>query len=121
MAIRADNDPGGRISAAFSAVLTDAGFRLDAREPRYVLETTVSLSDVELPQNSNKFIRYVIDAKLVETARNQVLFPYAINGREGHVSRPEAENRAIRAAEEKIRESYAEELIGYLSRLSSMK
>jgi hypothetical protein len=121
MAVKVENDPGERISGAFSAVLTNAGFRLDAKDPRYVVEAAVSLSDVELPQNPNKFIRYVIDAKLIETTSNQVLFPYAINGREGHVNKSEAENRAVRAADEKIRETYTEQLVGYLSRLSSMK
>jgi hypothetical protein len=120
MAVKVDNDPGGRIGAAFSAVLTGAGFRLDAGNPRYVLEVAVTLADVELHQNQNKFIRYVIDSRLIETASGQTLFPYAINGREGHLNRLEAENRAIRVAEEKIRSSYAEELVGYLSRLSSI-
>jgi hypothetical protein len=119
MAVRVDNDPGGYIDAAFSAALTGAGFRLDAGNPRYILKVTAAITDVDLPQNQNKFVRYAVDSRLIETANGQTLFPYTINGREGHVSRPEAENRAIRAVEEKIRGSYAEELAGYLSRLSS--
>jgi hypothetical protein len=111
-------DRAGRIGAAFTQVVTDAGFKSGGEGTRYALEVTVSLEPVDIPQNPNKFVRYVIDATLWDAAAGQVLFPFNINGREGHISIPEAENRAFRAAEDKIRASYAEAFDSYLSQLS---
>jgi hypothetical protein len=45
------------------------------------------------------------------------LIPYNINGREGHNSLPNAENRAISAAEDKIAKEYSEKLNDYLSQM----
>ncbi|MDR1949895.1 MAG: LPP20 family lipoprotein [Spirochaetaceae bacterium] len=116
--VRVDRDVAGRIGAAFARVFSDTGFRTGGASSRYVLDVAFSLPEVELPQNQNKFVRYVIDANLRDTATGQVLFPYNINGREGHATLLEAENRAIRAAEEKIRSSYSEALASYLTRIS---
>jgi hypothetical protein len=46
-----------------------------------------------------------------------VLLPFNINGREGHLNLPEAENRAVAAAEKKINEGYGTVLSDYLSTL----
>jgi hypothetical protein len=116
IAVQVDQDRAGRIGAAFGRVLTDMGFRLGSAPSRYVLEAALSLPEVELPQNSNKFVRYIVDAGLRDTAAGQILFPYSINGREGHTTLSEAENRAIRAAEREILASYPEALGSWLAR-----
>jgi hypothetical protein len=115
VALRVNQDPNGRIGAAFSSVISGAGFRT-GEGSRYTLEVSVSFTDVDLPQNPNKFVRYVIDARL--SAGGQVLFPYNINGREGHTTQAEALNRAVRAAEEKIREGFGAAFNAYLGGLS---
>jgi hypothetical protein len=115
VAVQVDRDPAGRIGAAFARVLSDAGFRTGSVPSRYVLEVSLSLPEVDLPQNPNKFVRYIVDAGLRDTATGQILFPYNINGREGHTTLSEAENRAIRAAEREILASYAEALGSWLA------
>ncbi|MDR2864002.1 MAG: LPP20 family lipoprotein [Spirochaetaceae bacterium] len=108
------NDVDGRIKAAFVRVFTDAGFRTGNSNSRYVLNAVLSISAVEL-NNQNKFSRYVVDASLIDSSDNSVLTPFNINGREGHLTQPEANARAVRAAEQKIKEDFSEALREYLS------
>jgi hypothetical protein len=58
-----------------------------------------------------------VDANLVDTGSGNILLPYNINGREGHATVSEAENRAILGAERKINEAYGKILSDYLSAL----
>jgi hypothetical protein len=112
-----DGDRGGRLRSAFAGVFSGEGFRTGGNNSRYVLQVSLSLSEVNLGGNQNKFARYVIDANLTDTSTGEVLFPYNINGREGHVSLSEAEERAVRAAENKIKSDYPAVLREYLSQL----
>jgi hypothetical protein len=57
----------------------------------------------------------------VDTSTGGVLLPYAINGREGHISLPEAENRAFMAAERKVNGEYGKLLSDYLGSLLPKK
>jgi hypothetical protein len=109
------NDKGGRVKAAFAGVFSESGFRTGGSNSRYVLDVTFRISPVELPQNQNKFSRFEINAELIDTADKTVLLPYSVNGREGHTSQSEADQRALRGAESKIKEDFAEQLTAYLS------
>ncbi|MDR3284779.1 MAG: hypothetical protein LBS97_06345, partial [Treponema sp.] len=113
-----EGDTEGRIRNAFSEVFTKAGFRTGNNRSRYVMNVKITVSPVEM-KSPNKFSRYVVDASLVDTADNTVLIPYSINGREGHATQPEADVRAIRAAENTIKSDFAEKLAGYLSSATS--
>jgi hypothetical protein len=113
------NDRSNRIQSAFAAVINKAGFKSGGTSGRYVLKVQVTLDPVDNPNQSNKFVRYVVVANLMDTTENSVLLPFSINGREGHLSISEAENRAIMAAEKKINESYGGELSGYFLALLS--
>lgn len=122
--IRISWDRQGRIFGAFAKCLSDLGFDSGsgilggaASGPRYVLNVTVSLQPVELPGNENKFARIEVAANLMDSRENLVLLPFNFNGREGHLSQTEAENRCVATAERKINEEYAELLTDYLSRL----
>ncbi|MDR2634263.1 MAG: LPP20 family lipoprotein [Treponema sp.] len=106
-----------RIKDAFASALTTQGFRSGGTSSRYVLQVRISLSPADLPNQTNKFVRYGIEANLVDTKDSSVLLPFNINGREGHVSLTEAENRAIVAAEKKITETYGTVLSSYLTSL----
>jgi hypothetical protein len=117
IAVRVNNDRSDRIRGAFAAVISKAGFRSGGNNSRYVLNVTLTLSEVQLANQQNKFARYVVDANLTDTAEGMVLLPYNINGREGHLNLPEAENRAVAAAEKKINEAYGGILSEYLSTL----
>ncbi|MDR0568457.1 MAG: hypothetical protein LBG87_04560 [Spirochaetaceae bacterium] len=119
--ILVDNDRSDRIKSAFAGVLAKQGFRSGGNNSRYVLRVKVNLDPVDYPNQQNKFVRYVVDANFVDSAENSVLIPYNINGREGHLNLPEAENRAIAAAEKKIAADYAELLTSYMANLLPKK
>ncbi|MDR0997663.1 MAG: LPP20 family lipoprotein, partial [Treponema sp.] len=97
--VQVANDRSNRIASAFSQALGRAGFRTGTRNSPYVLDVKISFAPVDLPNQQNKFVRYVVDANLTATATGVILLPYNINGREGHLNIPEAENRAVTAAE----------------------
>jgi hypothetical protein len=79
------------------------------------------LSLEEAPSTQYVFVRYIITANFTDSNGNAVLIPYSITGREGHSSLPNAENRALIAAENKIGVEYSELLNDYLSRLLPKK
>jgi uncharacterized protein YxjI len=115
--LRLSQDPDGRLGAAFSSAIAAAGFSTGGNS-RYMLEVSVSISDADLPQNPHVFVRYVVDAQFRDLAEGQTLFPFSINGREGHITRPEAVNRALRAAAERIKEEFGQAFADYLARIS---
>jgi hypothetical protein len=121
IAVRVANDRSDRIRGAFASVFNKAGFRSGGNNSRYVLNVTVTVSEVQLANQQNKFARYVVDANLTDSAEGIVLLPYNINGREGHLTLSEAENRAIAAAERRINDTYGKVLSDYLSTLLPAK
>ena len=109
-------DRGDRIKSAFSKAVTGAGFRSGGNNSRYMLNVSYSMTPVELPNQPNKFVRYQINGGLADTAEgNSVLLSYDASGREGHLTIPEAEERAIRAAEQKIPQEFETALKNYLA------
>ena len=121
VSVAVEGDRENRIRSAFAATLTAAGFRTGGTNAPYQLQARISFSEVQLPNQANKFVRYVLDGNFVDTATGQVLFPYNVNGREGHLSISEAETRALRAAETKIKEDYAQTLSSFLAQLIPQK
>lgn len=119
ISVAIEDDRDGRITAAFSAAIAKAGFKSGGVDSRYQLDGKFALSEAVLPNNTNKFARFLVDARLTDTLLSTVLLPYTINGREGHATMFEAENRAVRAAETKIAEDFGQKFSGYLNQLSS--
>jgi hypothetical protein len=118
IAITVTEDKADRIKGAFATSLNQQGFRSGGTNSRYVLKVDVNFSEVILQQQSqNRFSRIEVNARLVDTADDAILLPWNFDGREGHVNLDEAENRAIRFAENKIRNEYGTVLQNYLSTL----
>ena len=115
------DDRDGRVASAFSAAISLAGFKTGGQNSRYVLNVKITLTPVDLPNNTNKFTRYIVDAKLTDTVRQSVLLPYSLSGREGHATMSEAENRAVRAIEQTVSSEYSKALSDYLAQLSAKK
>lgn len=115
------NDRAGRIQVAFAKALAGLGFRSGGTNSRYRVEADLSLQEAQYPNQQNIFIRYTLAANFVDTNGGEVLAPYIINDREGHISLAEAENRVVTAAERKIGAEYANLLSDYLSRLLPKK
>ncbi|MDR1250492.1 MAG: hypothetical protein LBK63_14485, partial [Treponema sp.] len=117
VSVTVEGDRENRIRSAFAAALTEAGFRTGGTGTPYQLQARLSFSEVQLPNQSNKFVRYTLDGNFVDSAGGEILFPYNVNGREGHLNLSEAEARALRAAEAKIKDDYAKTLSSFLSQL----
>jgi hypothetical protein len=121
VSVSVENDRDNRIRGAFASAFASAGFRTGGVNSRYQLRARISLSEVETSNRNNRFVRYSIEGNFVDASTAEVLFPYSALGREGHPLLPEAEARALRAAENKIREEYAQALSAYLSQLVPKK
>jgi hypothetical protein len=115
IAVTVENDRQNRIKGAFSAVLTNAGFRTGGTDSRYTLKVTLAMEELSFLNNPYRWIRYVVDANLIDGSTGTVLFPFTINDREGHATLSEAENRAIRSAETRIKTSYMNDLGTFLT------
>jgi hypothetical protein len=115
IAVQVSGDRMDRIRGAFAAALTREGFRTGGANTRYVLKAALSFEEIHFPNQQNKFTRYVVDANLIDTAGDVILLPFTLNGREGHLSLVEAENRAITTVERRIGESYGDVLSEYFS------
>jgi hypothetical protein len=117
--VAVDQDRDHRVRSAFSGAFSAAGFGTGSGNSPYRMVVSLSLSPVELPGNSNKFVRYIVSGKLIEVKTGNEIFPFTISGREGHLSQSEAENRALRVIDQKIRDDFAAEFAAYLERLSA--
>ncbi|MDR0624820.1 MAG: LPP20 family lipoprotein [Treponema sp.] len=115
--VKVSRDSADRIKGAFVSAITQAGFRAGTGNSRYLLDISVVLSPVDLPNQSNKFVRYVVDAKLTDQETASILLPYNISGRSGHLTAAEAENRAYSDAVRSINENYRDRLSAYLAAL----
>jgi hypothetical protein len=121
VSVTVEGDRENRIRSAFAAALTEAGFRTGGTGAPYQLQARLSFSEVQLPNQSNKFVRYTLDGNFVDSSGGEILFPYNVNGREGHLSISEAEARAVRTAEARIKDDYAKTLSSFLSQLIPQK
>jgi hypothetical protein len=115
--IRVANDSADRIRGAFVSAVNKAGFRTGTGNARYLLDVSVVLSPVDLPNQSNKFVRYAVDANLTDQETEAILLPYNIGARSGHLTAVEAENRAYSDAVRNINETYGDHLSAYLAAL----
>ena len=109
--VTVDNDRQTRIRDAFSGALAGAGFVISGGGSRYVLQANLALEELHYEANPSVFVRYAVDARMVDTAAGTEMLPYSITGREGHQSLSEAENRAIRQAENKIAGEYLDAIL----------
>jgi hypothetical protein len=114
-------DTSRRIENAFIKALTDYGFRTGGVNSPYTLEVSLTLTEVQLPNQQNKYARYEISANFIDSGLGIGLHSFSINGREGHLNLPEAENRAIAAAERRINEEYKDSLSEALTSLLPRK
>jgi hypothetical protein len=117
--VAVDQDRSDRLRAAFAVAFSLAGFGTGSGNSPYRMEVSLSLSPLDLPGNSNVFVRYIVSGKLIEMRTGNEVFPFTISGREGHLSTGEAENRALRVIEQKIRDDFGAEFAAYLESLSA--
>ena len=116
IAVIVDNDRQGRLTSAFSAILAKAGFRIGPVNSRFALRADIFMEEIAYQGNPYKWVRYIMNSYLTDTASGTVLFPFAIEGREGSTNITEAEIRAVRSAENKLSADYLNALSMFFSR-----
>jgi len=121
IAVAGDRD--GRIRSAFAAVVTRAGFRSGGEDSRYVIRASYNVFPAVIPGQPNQFVRFELSAALEDAAGgNAALFAHPpITGREGHLTLPEAEERALRAAERRIAAEFDPAFRAYLDALMTVQ
>lgn len=112
------NDTDGRISSAFKSILSNQGFKMGGENSPYAVQGVLDLSPVEFSQNENKFSRYIIKASLLDSSSGKILMPFSVDGREGHASQEEANNRAIKKASQRIESEFGIAFGSYLTQLT---
>jgi len=95
-------DVNWRLDKAFEKVFTSRGFRTSdvMEKAAYILEGELTISEVKL-DSPDKFARYEIRAELVSGDSSEIV-SFSRSGRVGHISYSEAEQRAVRKAEDAV-------------------
>ena len=80
--------------AAFSKIFTEYGIKiaeLSDSDSTYTLIADVSFTPLQMSgETKNKYIRFVVNANLTEIKTDKIVLPFAISGREAHLSEAEA-------------------------------
>jgi hypothetical protein len=117
--VTVSGDQGDRIKTAIASVITGAGFKIDdPSASRYAVVAKITISEITLQGNDNKFARYVLDVQIKDSKSGTVLIPFSDNGRSGQATLAEAENRALRSAETAIKEKLGKAFVDYLATYS---
>jgi hypothetical protein len=100
-------DQAGRLAAAFSAVLRNAGVTVtpDTNAP-YIIAATLSFEDAVSSDPRYQYIRYTLDAPLAERVSGTTVLPFSLTGREGHVTASQAQQRALVKIEDLVKTDY---------------
>ena len=96
---RVTGDIGGRAARAFLSVFTSRGFRAGAGA--YVLRAELLVEDAPQKDQNFTYARLSLSAALASPG-GATLFAWSENDRQGHLTRDEARQRALLAAEELI-------------------
>lgn len=97
-------DEASDIKKTFVTALKDFGLNvISSDDAKYILSGTSSIKPVDVPgQEGYLFVRYVVDAVL-KSVDGTVIKEFDISGREGHLSIPQAKNRALSMIKEEIK------------------
>lgn len=95
-----------RIVNAFSKVFSQYGINItdvENSDLTYILKADVSFIPLEMTRETqNKYVRFVVNANLIEAKTGKTVLPFSVSGREAHLSEEEAIQRAIRTIEDEI-------------------
>lgn len=112
--VEVENDRGKRIETAFLKALKEAGFKAstpfsasDTDTIFYVLKASISFEPFKGKSAAdNIYVRYSVNADLIDKRTGKIVLPWSIAGREAHVTQSEAENRALRTIENEIKQKF---------------
>lgn len=96
-----------RIKTAFAKVLSQAGFNVSEKaSKRYVLKAEASFTEETIAGNPNAVCRYSLEAMLLDKIMQDEIMPFNITGREIHLNKTSAENKAVNTIEKKIMQEF---------------
>ena len=61
-------------------------------------------------ETQNKYVRFVVNANLIEAKTGKTVLPFSVSGREAHLSEEEAIQRAIRTIEDEINNLFVQKI-----------
>jgi hypothetical protein len=100
-------DNANRVQHAFTRIVNNEGLRVQAGNSPYLLEVTLTLNDINIPNNRNSFCEYVITANFIENLTGAVLLSYNESNMVSDLSYDRAANRAINMVERLINEHFS--------------
>ena len=108
--IAIQNDEENKITIMLEELVNDLGFVL-SQENVLLIDGKILLEKTDLKRDL-EFIRYELQINVTDNKDN-VIVSISEKGREGHVSAPEAEARAIRTLNKKINKQLKRKLVAY--------
>ncbi len=115
IAVVIHDDVSGKLAAAFTEALASIGFRASlTANVRYVLTGNLTFEESQSSDGKAARCRYFLESYILDSATDQRLAPLCLSGRESHVSYHEAENRALKTLEKKIRGDFKNTFVEYL-------
>lgn len=110
-----DGDENGRVKGSFVKVFNDQGFVItDKDDQRYQFNGNLNFETSILGKNT--FVRYLIDAVLMDKNTGKIIVPFTMNGREGHLTELEAKNRCLRVLEKNIQTKFAQDFSDFIEK-----
>jgi hypothetical protein len=116
--VKVEGDVDGRIAGAFGAYFTRLGFSTNTGGANaYTLSAVFTIEDYDVANPARRFVQYLLTYSLANTAGLKKDFD-SDYGRESGLTREQARQRAIRAAEDSIDSTgFAEKFGAYLASL----
>lgn len=115
ISVLVSGDTNGKIAAAFTEAIASLGFRTSLRaNVRYVLTCTLNFEKSATSDGKTQRCRYSLDSFILDSKTNHQFAPFTASGRESHLSYPEAENRAVKSLEKKIKSDFTKSFSDYL-------
>lgn len=115
MYVAFEGDIDGRIENAYVSEISKYGFISSFdKKSRYVVTGVITFEESKSSDKKSTKCRYNLDSFIFDQKTGNQLFPFEVNGREGHVSYEEAMERSIKAMEKKIHNGFADAMKDYL-------
>ena len=115
IAVLVSGDANGRIAAAFTEAIASVGFRTSLKaNVRYVLTCTLNFEKSATSDGKTQRCRYSLDSFILDSETDHQLVPFTASGRESQLSYPEAEKRAVKVLENKIKNDFSTAFSDYL-------
>jgi len=114
--VRVDGDRDGKVAAALEALMTDLGFVVSGEAPVLRVQGKVTFADTDLKRDGLSFVRFEVKLDVVDEA-NCTVASVAGRGREGHVSKPEAQARCVRSIVSLVDSKLRPKLLAYFDGL----